>query len=106
MSGLNLHLREVLLFQDYILAALVLETFHDLVGGNLLGVGFRDFFVFDGAEISRSKLSEAELLFLGRRVDGYGYVNETEADATFPNRTHGRATLTTLAALCQLAQHL
>src|SRR5207237_5341650 len=42
------------------------------------------------AQVGSAELPETELLYLGRRIDGYRNVNETEADTALPNSTHSR----------------
>src|SRR5438045_9789910 len=90
MGRLDLDLVEVFFLQDNIASAVVFETFHDLVRGDFFRVGFRDLLILDRAQVGGAKLPETELLFLGRRIDGYRNVNETEADTALPNRTHSR----------------
>ena len=90
MGRLDLDLGEVYFFQDNIASALVFEPFHDLVSRDFLRVGFRDFLILDRAQVGSAELPETELLFLGRRIDGYRNVNETEADTALPNSTHSR----------------
>src|SRR5205807_2232209 len=90
MGRLDLDLGEVFFLQDNIASALVFETFHDLVRGDFFRVGFRDFLILDRAQVGSAELPETELLFLGRRIDGYRNVNETEADTALPNSTHSR----------------
>src|SRR5438045_1064943 len=90
MGGLDLDLGEVFFLQDNITSALVFEPFHDLVRGDFLRVGFRDLLILDRAQVAGAKLPETELLFAGRRINGDGNVNETEADTALPDRTHSR----------------
>src|SRR5438477_4397526 len=90
MGRLDLDLREVFFLQDNVASALVFETFHDLVSRDFLRVGFRDLLILDRAQVGSAELPETELLFAGRRIDGYRNVNETEADTALPNSTHSR----------------
>src|SRR5437588_12946828 len=90
MGRLDLDLGEVFFLQDNITSALVFEPFHDLVRGDFLRVGFRDFLILNRAQVGGAKLPETELFFAGRRIDGYRNVNETEADTALPNSTHSR----------------
>src|SRR5436190_10916018 len=88
MRGLDPHLLEVLVLQHNVMAALVLEAFHDLVGWNFLCIRFRHFFVPDRAKVAGTKLSKTNLLFARGRINRHRNVNQPEANAAFPSRTH------------------
>src|SRR5215467_1112519 len=99
MRGLDSHLFEVLIFHHNITAALVFESFYDLVCWNFLGVCFRHLLISDRTKIAGTKLPEAELLLAGGWVNGNRDVNQAEADAAFPDGTHTRECFPTVVCL-------
>src|SRR5215470_10536367 len=90
MRGFDAHLLEVLIFHHNVPTAFVFKAFHDLIGGNLLRVGFRHFFVFDRTEIAGTKLPETKLLLSRGWINGHGNVDQPKADAAFPDGAHTR----------------
>src|SRR5947209_19524138 len=96
VSRFDSHLRKIFFFQNDVAAAFVFKPLYDLVSRHFLLVHISDFFVTDGAEVSRPELAEAEFFLPGRRVDGYGNVDKAEADTALPDRAHsGRRLFTT-----------
>src|SRR5262249_4453239 len=88
MRGLDPHLLEVLVFQHNVTAALVFEALYDLVAWNFLRVRFRHLFVSDGTEIAGTKLPETKFLLTRGRINRHRNINQSEADAAFPDGTH------------------
>ena len=104
VSGLDSNLLEILLFHDDITAAFVLEAFYDLIGRDFFGIGLSHLFVFDRAEIARSKLPETNLLLTRGRVNRHRDINQPEANTAFPDRTHiAGAAFSILPRACQLS---
>src|ERR1051326_6316291 len=98
MGRLDPHLGEILFLQDNKVPAFVFESLHNLVRGDFLLIGVRDFFVADRAEVSGSELTETEFLFSRCRIDGYRNIDEAEADTALPDRAHSRRRLFTTPA--------
>src|SRR5436189_5744822 len=88
MRRLDSHLFKVLILHHNIIAALIFEAFYDLIGGDFLRVGLRDLFISDWAEIAGTKLPEAKLFLRCLRINRHRNVNQSEADAAFPDRSH------------------
>ena len=88
MRGFDPHLLEILILQDNIPAALILEAFYDLVAWNFLGVRLGNFFVSDWAEVARTQLPKADLFLACGRINGHGDINQPKADAAFPDGAH------------------
>src|SRR5216683_4176207 len=82
---------EIFIAQNNVTSAFVLEPFHNLIGWHFLHVGFGYFFVSNRAEISLAQLPKTKLLLAGGRINGYWYVNQPEANAAFPSRTHNQS---------------
>ena len=93
VRGFDPHFFEILVAQDHIAPALVLETFYNLIGRHFFHVGLGDLLVFDRAEIGLAQLPKTELFFAGRRINGDRNINEAEADAAFPSWTHNQSPL-------------
>src|SRR5207237_2687369 len=88
MSGFDPDLLKILVTQNNIAAALVLEPLYNLVGRDFFGVGLGDLFILDRAQIGGTELTKTDLLLAGGRVDSHRNVNQPEADAAFPDGTH------------------
>src|SRR6267378_1430440 len=88
MRGLDSDLFKILILHHNIMAAFVFEALYDLVGRNFFRVRFRHFFVSDWAEITGTKLSKTKLFLARSRINGHWNINQTEADAAFPDRSH------------------
>src|SRR5436190_21905984 len=88
MRGFDAHLLEVFILHHDIMTALEFEALYDLIGWNFLRVGFRHLFVSDRTEIAGTKLPETKLLLSGGGINRDWNVNQPEADAAFPDRTH------------------
>src|SRR5260370_13326675 len=95
VRGFDPHFFEVLVAQDHIASALVLETFYDLIGLHFFHVSLGDFFVFDRAEVCFAELPKAELFFAGRRINRDRNIYQTEADTAFPSWTHNQISFLT-----------
>src|ERR1051325_6440023 len=93
MRGLDAHLLEVLILHHNIPTALVFKAFYNLIGGNLLRVRFRHFFLFDRTEVAGTKLPETKLLLSRGGINGHGNVDQPKADAAFPDGAHNTAML-------------
>src|SRR4029077_2258247 len=85
MCGLDPHLLEVLVLHYNVTAALVLEAFYDLVGGNFLRGRFRHLLIFNRAEIAGTKLPKTNLLFTRGWINRHRDINQPEANAAFPS---------------------
>ena len=70
MGRFDFNLLEVFVVQNNIAAALIFETFHDLIGRHFFHIGLGNLFVFDRAKIAAAQLSKTELLFPRGRVNG------------------------------------
>src|SRR6266567_4713072 len=102
MSGFDPDLLKILVTQNNIAAPFVLESFNDLIGRDFFCVSLRDLFVLDRAKIGGTELTKTDLLLARGRVNSHRNVNQPEADATFPNRTHmADYSLPTLGWACQ-----
>src|SRR5437870_4908339 len=88
MRGFDPHLLEILILQDNIPAAFILEASYDLVGWNFLGVRLGNLFVSDWAEVARTQLPKADLFLACGRINGHGDINQPKADAAFPDGAH------------------
>src|SRR5215813_8198774 len=90
MRRFDTHLLEILILHHNVTTALEFEALYDLVGWNLLRVRFRHLFVSDRTEIAGTKLPETKLLLPRSGINRNRNVNQTEADAAFPDGTHTR----------------
>src|SRR2546422_234052 len=107
MSGFDPDLLKILVTQNNIATPLVLESFNDLIGRDFFGVSLRDLFILDRAKVGRTELTKTDLLLARGRVDGHRNVNQSEADAAFPDGTHmANYLLPTLACACQSCARL
>src|SRR5438445_3502238 len=88
MSGFDSDLLKILVTQNNIAAPFVLESFNDLIGRDFFGVSLRNLFILDRAKIGGTELTKTDLFLAGGRVNGDRNVNQAEADAAFPDRTH------------------
>src|SRR6185312_15529274 len=81
---------EILFLEHDEFAFFVFVTFNDLLPRHFFAIGFGHAFVINRAEVARAQQAEFQLFPPRGRVESNRYVNETETDGTFPDRTHQR----------------
>jgi hypothetical protein len=79
---------KILIFQHDVLPLFVFVTFNDLVPRNLLTVSFRHTLVIDWAQVVGPKQTKPEFLFSRGRIKSDRNIDQTEADAAFPDCAH------------------
>src|SRR5437764_3525773 len=88
MRRFDLYFLKVLVLQNNVTAALVFETFDDLVGWNFFRVSLRHLFVPNWTKIAGAKLSEAKLFLARGWIDCHRNVHQSEANTPFPDGSH------------------
>ena len=76
---------KVFVFEHDEFPFLVLVTFDDLIPGTSLPSFLGHAFVIDRAQVGLAQKPKLKLLPAGRRIQGDGDIDQTEADCAFPN---------------------